>query len=85
VEGATTAAVFETYVERVLAPTLREGLVVMDNLSAHKGERVREIIEERIRTGLRARACNPPASHAIFARVRRRLFLRTSDAPIVRR
>jgi hypothetical protein len=67
VEGATTAAVFETYVERVLAPTLREGLVVMDNLSAHKGERVRETIEERIRTGLRARACNPPASHAIPA------------------
>jgi hypothetical protein len=41
--------------------------VVMDNLSAHKGERVRETIEERIRTGLRARACNPPASHAIPA------------------
>jgi DDE superfamily endonuclease len=39
VEGATTARVFETYVERVLAPTLREGqVVVMDNLSAHKGE-----------------------------------------------
>jgi transposase len=48
VEGATTCAVFETYVERVLAPTLREGqVVVMDNLSAHKGERVRELIEGR--------------------------------------
>jgi transposase len=68
VEDATTAADFETYVERVLAPTLRKGqVVVMDNLSAHKGERVREIIEKRIRTGLRARACNPPASHAIRA------------------
>jgi hypothetical protein len=34
VEGATTAAVFETYVERVLAPTVRKGqVVVMDNLS----------------------------------------------------
>jgi len=40
VEGATTSAVFQTYVERVLAPTLRKGqVVVMDNLSAHKGER----------------------------------------------
>ncbi len=40
-EGATNTKVFETYVERVLAPTLRRGqLVVMDNLSAHKGERV---------------------------------------------
>jgi transposase len=48
VEGATTARVFETYVERVLAPTLRRGqVVVMDNLSAHKGERVRELIEGR--------------------------------------
>ncbi len=48
VEGATTSAVFETYVERVLAPTLRRGqVVVMDNLSAHKGERVRELIEGR--------------------------------------
>jgi transposase len=48
VEGATTAAVFETYVERVLGPTLRSGqVVVMDNLTAHKGERVRHLIEER--------------------------------------
>jgi transposase len=46
VEGATNREVFETYVERVLAPTLRRGqLVVMDNLSAHKGERVRDLIE----------------------------------------
>lgn len=48
VEGATTAAVFEAYIERVLGPTLRPGqLVVMDNLSAHKGERVKELIESR--------------------------------------
>jgi transposase len=49
VEGGTTARVFETYLERVLAPTLRSRgqVVVMDNLSAHKGERVREIIEGR--------------------------------------
>jgi transposase len=46
VEGATTRKVFETYLERVLAPTLRSGqVVVMDNLSAHKGGRVREIVE----------------------------------------
>ncbi len=48
VEGATDREVFETYVERVLAPGLRRGqLVVMDNLTAHKGERVRELIEEQ--------------------------------------
>ena len=48
VEGATTSVVFEAYVEQVLGPTLRRGQVmVMDNLSAHKGERVRELIEGR--------------------------------------
>jgi transposase len=48
VEGATTSVVFEAYLEQVLAPTLRRGqVVVMDNLSAHKGEKVRELIEER--------------------------------------
>jgi transposase len=42
------SAVFEAYVERALAPALRLGqVVVLDNLSAHKGERVRELIEER--------------------------------------
>jgi transposase len=46
VEGATTREVFETYLERVLGPTLCSGqIVVMDNLSAHKGGRVREIVE----------------------------------------
>ena len=46
VEGATTRAVFETYIGKVLLPSLRRGqVVVMDNLSAHKGERVRELIE----------------------------------------
>ena len=37
---------FETYVARVLVPELRPGdLVIMDNLSSHKGPRVRELIE----------------------------------------
>jgi transposase len=47
VEGATNREVFEAYVQRVLAPTLHPGqVVVMDNLSAHKGDRVKELIEE---------------------------------------
>jgi transposase len=46
VEGPTTREVFETYLEQLLAPSLRPGqVVVMDNLSSHKGSRVREIIE----------------------------------------
>ena len=48
VEGSTTREVFEAYLERVLAPTLRPGQVVlMGNLSAHKGGRVKEIVEGR--------------------------------------
>jgi len=48
VEGATTARVFETYVEHLLAPALRPGqVVVMDNLGAHRPKRVRELIEGR--------------------------------------
>ncbi len=46
--GGTNKAVFEAYVERVLVPSLEPGqVVVMDNLSAHKGEEVRELIEGR--------------------------------------
>jgi transposase len=46
VVGSTSAAVFEAYVERALVSALRPGqVVVMDNLGAHKGERVRKLIE----------------------------------------
>ena len=48
VEGPTTATVFEAYVEKVLVPSLRCGqIVVVDNLSAHKGERAKALLEER--------------------------------------
>jgi transposase len=48
VEGATTARVFETYLKKVLAPSLKEDqIVVMDNLGAHRPKRVRELIEAR--------------------------------------
>lgn len=46
VEGSTTREVFKSYLECVLAPSLSPGqVVVMDNLSSHKGGRVKEIIE----------------------------------------
>ena len=48
VEGSTTRKVFEAYLEQVLAPTLKPGqIVVMDNLSSHKGPWVRALIEGR--------------------------------------
>ena len=46
VEGGTNGAVFEGYLREMLVPALKEkDVVVMDNLSAHKGEGVRELIE----------------------------------------
>jgi DDE superfamily endonuclease len=48
VEGSTNREVFEAYLDQVLAPTLEAGqVVIMDNLSAHKPARVRELIESR--------------------------------------
>lgn len=44
-DGATDTLAFELYVEHFLVPSLRPGqVVVMDNLSAHKGTHVRELI-----------------------------------------
>jgi len=48
VERSTTAKVCEAYLEHSLAPELQEGqVVVMDNLPAHKPDKVRELIEDR--------------------------------------
>ena len=45
-DGPINRDAFETYVEKVLVPELPPGaVVVMDNLSSHKGARVREMIE----------------------------------------
>jgi putative transposase len=44
-DGPVNAAAFKTDVEKVLAPTLRpRDLVIMDNLSSHKGTAVRQAI-----------------------------------------
>ena len=38
IEGPTDSAIFETYIREALYPTLRPGdVVIMDNLSPHKG------------------------------------------------
>jgi hypothetical protein len=45
-DGPINAQVFEAYVDQFLVPTLRSGdVVIMDNLSSHKGAKVRERIE----------------------------------------
>lgn len=46
IEAATDADIFLTYIEKVLVPALKPGdVVVMDNLSSHKVNGVRELIE----------------------------------------
>src|SRR4028119_1785787 len=45
-DGAINRDAFEAYVAQVLVPDLRAGdIVVMDNLSSHKGPKVRALIE----------------------------------------
>ena len=45
-EGATDSAVFRTYAEHILAPSLRPGdIVVMDNLRPHKNAGVLKVLE----------------------------------------
>jgi len=47
-DGSADAAAFETYIEQILAPSLRPGqIVILDNLSIHLGPRVKEAIEAR--------------------------------------
>jgi len=46
VDGAVNGDVFEAFVEQVLLPELRRGdVVIMDNLSSHKRQRIRKLIE----------------------------------------
>ncbi|MDJ0553926.1 MAG: IS630 family transposase [Microcoleaceae cyanobacterium MO_207.B10] len=43
--GSTNKNVFETYIEQILVPQLWPGaIVLMDNLSVHKGSRIQELI-----------------------------------------
>jgi transposase len=46
IEGAANAVAFERYIEEILAPNLIAGqIVIMDNLAAHKGKKVEELIQ----------------------------------------
>ena len=46
IDGPVNRDVFETWIERVLVPELRSGdIVILDNLSSHKGKRVQTLIE----------------------------------------
>lgn len=47
-DGAANGELFELYIEQILVPSLKSGqIVIMDNLSIHKRQKVRELIEAR--------------------------------------
>ncbi len=47
-EGSTDKIIFESYIEQFLLPTLKkDDIVILDNLSAHKGKKVQELINSR--------------------------------------
>ena len=49
VNGATNKEVFKVYIEQFLLPTLNKGdVVILDNLSAHKGKEIRELLVESV-------------------------------------
>ncbi len=87
VEGSTNKAVFRgLHRERALAPTLKAGqVVILDNLSAHKPARVRELIEGRgcelVYLPAYSPDCNP--IEEAFSKIKgmlRRAAARTKDA-----
>lgn len=58
-DGPINRDAFETYVAKVLVPELRPGdTIIMDNLSSHKGRRVRQMIEA---AGADCAICHPTA------------------------
>ncbi len=86
VDGAVNGDVFEAFIEQVLVPQLKPGdIVVMDNLSSHKRDRIRELIE----THQAKLAYLPPYSpdlnpiELVFSKIKqhlRSLKTRTQDA-----
>ena len=80
-EGATDTAVFRTYVEKVLVPTLRRGdLVVMDNLTPHKNAQTLALIEQAGAEALFLPAYSPDLNpiEKMWSKVKNRL--RTLEA-----
>ncbi len=48
IEGGVDGRTFETYVREVLAPQLEPGqIVILDNLGAHQGDAIRQVVEAR--------------------------------------
>jgi transposase len=83
-DGAMNKLAFETYIEKVLAPTLKPGdIVVMDNLPSHKGDKVRELIEARGATRLLLPPYSPDLNPIEMAFAKLKALLRKAAARTV--
>jgi transposase len=85
-DGAMNAEIFRDYIGEMLAPTLAVGdVVVMDNLPAHKGVAIRELIEARGATLLYLPAYSPDLNpiELMFAKLKN--LLRSAAARSVDR
>ena len=70
---------FEAYVDQVLAPTLSPGdIVIMDNLPAHKGDTVRQLIEARQASLLLLPPYSPDLNPIEMAFAKLKTLLRTA-------
>ena len=80
-EGAVDTLAFETYVEQVLAPSLKPGhVVVLDNLRVHISTRVRQAIEARDCQVLFLPAYSPDLTPIEEAFSKLKAFLRRLEA-----
>lgn len=86
VDGAINRDVFDAFVERVLVPELRDGdVVILDNLSSHKSEHARRLIESRGATLVFLPPYSPDLNpiEMVFSKIKqllRSLGCRTRDA-----
>ncbi len=81
VEAATDAEIFLAYVDRALAPELKPGdVVVMDNLSSHKVQGIRERIEAAGATLLYLPPYSPDLNPIEKAWSKLKQFLRAAKA-----
>jgi transposase len=84
IEGSVTRAVFETFIEQVLLPTLRPGdMVILDNLAAHHSPHVEHLLRAKGCQLLFLPAYSPDFSpiEAAFSKIKR--FLRKVRAQTV--
>ncbi|MEZ5934703.1 MAG: transposase [Alphaproteobacteria bacterium] len=85
-DGPMTGAAFRAYAEPFLAPALKRGdVVVMDNLSAHKVDGVRQAIERASASVLSLPPYGPDLNpiEQVFARIKailRKAAARTKEA-----